>query len=114
VAPQPFINGSFESWVKNPYQSVTVSYDVSQFPGAARVYVEFSQANREFSNPNGNGPDPFRQTYTYGPPGRGQVYFQPVSVLPGWGTYSIRIVPLDANYNGLSLLSNSSRMMLRP
>ena len=93
---------------------MALTYDVSQFPGAAEVYIEVSKPGQPFSNPNGTSPDPNRQAYGYGPPGRSGIYFTPSQSLPSWGTYYVRIVPIDANHRGLALLSNSSVLVLSP
>ncbi len=75
--------------------------------------IELSKPNREFTNPNGTAPDRvnglgtkvFRRVY-------GIYNFIPQQELPGYGTYQIRVIGLDANQRPVSRFSDSFRLFL--
>jgi hypothetical protein len=99
----------------NPRATIPIDYDVSEFPGAAGVYIEVSGVNREFMDPNGTQPDP---THTAGGSQRGvrgRLFVMPAQNLPaGWGTYSFRVIPLNAAGNqAVGRFSSSSRLIMR-
>lgn len=115
-AHPPLLNGFTDIVVNNPNAPVTFSFDVSEYAskGAVGAYVEVSQANREFVNPNGNQPDPNRLTYGTFNTLKSTFQFVPAQTVPTWGVYSFRVIPLNQQRLGVSGFSNSSKMRLQP
>ncbi len=116
IAKQPTLNGQLELSTSNPNNPVTIAFDISEFgsQGAAGAYIEISQPNREFSNPNGDSPDPQRLTYAMVNGLTGNVTFVPARTLPNWGTYAFRVIPLNNQRFPVGKFSNSSHLKLMP
>ena len=113
TAAEPKLNGQILLATSDPYQQVVITYDVSNFTNVAGVYIEVSKANTPFSNPNGTTQDP----NAFGGVGvrgaQGQYAFIPAQTLPSWGTYYVRVIPLDASGRvALGKFSNPSKLML--
>ncbi len=103
--------------VRNPYQQIAIDYDVREFAsvGAAGIYFEFMPPGREFSTPNGNTPDPSRLIWSGQTGLTGRFYILPARNLPGWGTYSMRVIPLDrTGMRAVGKFSDSSKLILSP
>lgn len=115
IARAPVGAGGQTTVVTNPYARVEFGYDTSEFPGAAMVWFEISAADRDFLEPNGTRPDPYRTVGTLLRGSRGGFYLIPARVLPGWGVYSVRVIPVDAAGNApVGRFSNPARLILRP
>jgi subtilisin family serine protease len=113
--PTPTLEGRQELVVTNPYVPVRLQYNVSQFPAAAGVYMEISRPNAEFILPNGTQPDPYRLNYSSNAGAIGYFTIYPIQAMPGWGTYKIRIIPLDRSFQqAVGRFSNSAVLVLRP
>ncbi|MBS1960660.1 MAG: hypothetical protein JST04_00480 [Bdellovibrionales bacterium] len=114
IARPPLSAGQSTVVVTNPNARVEFAYDVSEFPGAAGVWFEFSAPNRPFVEPNGITPDPYR---TIGAALRGPrsgFYVIPGRALPGWGTYQIRVIPLDSTgKRAVGRFSNPSMLIFQ-
>ncbi len=116
IANAPLLNGQSNLSSNNPWASVTVQYDVSSFQAAnaGGVYIEVSQPNRSFSNPNGASPDPQALGGVSIANLRGSYTFLPGRQLPNWGEYQIRIIPLDrTGRNAVGKFSNSATLSLQ-
>ena len=114
VAATPLLNGQPSLHATNPNEGITVSYDVSAFSGAYGVYFEVSRANTPFANPNGSTPDTNRLSYAMGVGVRNSLVTIPARDLPGWGTYSFRVIPLTQSSSPLGRFSNSATLVLSP
>lgn len=115
IAVTPRLNGFTNLRLRNPNQNVRINFDVTNFKNAVGIYYEVSGQNRKFSNPNGVQPDPSHTGGQTIRATRGSVNLLPARQLPGWGTYEIRIIPLDATgQNAVGLFSNSAILELRP
>lgn len=115
IAKQPTVAGQITVVSHNPYQTIPVDYDVSEFQDAGGAYLEFSAPNQEFSEPNGTKPDPFASKGGGQPGVRGRFFVIPIRHLPGWGEYSFRIIALDVTGNyAVGKFSNSSKLVLTP
>ncbi len=111
----PLLNGQLELFETNPGLPLVISYDVKNISGAGGAYVEISKVNTPFSNPNGTNPDPQRLAYHHFRGVRGKWTLVPKTNLPGWGTYYIRVIPLDPPLaRALGKFSNSSAVHLNP
>lgn len=94
---------------------IYVQLDVRQFPRAAGVYMEVSQPNQPFPNPNDVVPFPgsligleMRGTY-------GVTVLSPQNQLRGYGVYYVRVIPLDASgHQAVGRFSNPSILQLVP
>lgn len=114
-ASPPLLNGATDLRMNNPTFAVDITFDVSAIAGAGGAYIEVSRPNQEFSNPNGNQPDRTALGGTQVRGLQGWVRIVPYQQLPGWGTYSIRIIPLDpTGRRAVGNFSNSSRLILLP
>lgn len=94
IAPTPTIGGSTDVTVR-PGQVVAIDYDVSAFANADGAYMEIVGPNREFQQPNGTPPDPYRLFWGAQPGKRGR--FTLTRPLPAFGGYRARVIPLTAN-----------------
>ncbi|MDZ4662759.1 MAG: S8 family serine peptidase [Pseudomonadota bacterium] len=114
-AQTPLLNGATDITINDPNSAVTFSFDVSEFAGQGAIgaYVEISQANQEFSNPNGNQPDPNRLTYGNFNTLNSTFQFIPGRTVPNWGVYSFRVIPLNQQRLGVAGFSNSAKMRLQ-
>jgi hypothetical protein len=114
IARPPLGPGGETTVVTNPSARVVFQYDTSDFQGAAGIWFEVSAPNREFSDPNGVTPDPSRTIGAALRGARGKFYLVPGNSLPGWGTYSIRLLPLDSTgKKALGKFSNPARLILQ-
>ncbi len=115
VAMNPLINGQLAGGSNNPNLAFYINYDVSNFAGAGGVYIEVSRPNMSFSNPNDYNPDPYALGGFQLRGVRGWASMTPAVNLPGWGVYSIRIVPLDVTgQRAVGRFSNPSRYSILP
>lgn len=115
IAPTPTFDGRTEIVVTNPYLPVRLQYNVSQFTGAAGVYLEVSRPNSGFISPNGTQTDPYRLNYSSNMGTTGFFTIYPIQALPGWGTYQVRIIPVDRSFQQpVGRFSNSAVLNLRP
>lgn len=96
VAPQPTIYGLTEVAL-SPWSYIPIEYDVSRVPGARSFYLEVVGPNGSVQDPNGYTPDPGRIYWTSGYRTRGVVYVNPLWSFPYYGTYLIRVIPLDSS-----------------
>jgi hypothetical protein len=111
IAKAPLLNGQAGLSISDGNQSVRITFDVSEFSGAAGVYIEVSRPNQPFSNPNTEQQDP----NALGGAGvrgmRGEFSFTPASQLSGQGTYYFRVIPLDSSgRKAVGKFSNSVTM----
>lgn len=113
IAKTPLIFGQTNVVVTNPNLQVPVDYDVSNFPTATAVYFEISKPNQGFVEPNGVNPDPNRLMGIQGRAPIGKFMVIPVQHLPGWGAYSMRILPLSNN-QPVGRFSSPVVLFLRP
>lgn len=115
-APAPLLGGQSTLVINNPYVQIPVDYDVSAFAavGATTVYFEVSRPNTPFQAPGGVTPDPYRLIYTLSPGVRNRIIVYPPQHLPGWGTYFMRIIPLDAYAQPVGTFSAVATLVLRP
>ncbi len=112
IANAPTIRGS--DVVTNINARLEFTYDVSSFPGAKGIWLEFTRPNRDFSEPNGVNPDPGRALGAALAGNRGGFFIIPATQLPGWGNYSVRIIPLDSTgRRAVGKFSNAKRFTLR-
>jgi hypothetical protein len=113
---KPLLVAGFRDYVlRNPYLNVPIAYDVSEFRNAGGVYLEFLQPGREFLQPNGTVPDPYRISWLTRRGSAGVLNLLPISALPGWGAYSMRVIPLDqSGMNPVGRFSDSSHLILMP
>ncbi len=97
IAKAPLLNRKRTLPINNPWQAVTVRFDVSEFKdaGAVGVYIEASRPNRSFSNPNGTARDPAAPKGVSLRALRGEYTFLPGRQLPSWGVYQIRVIPIS-------------------
>ena len=108
-------NGQTTMKVTNPNVRVDFGYDTSEFAGAGGIWFEFSAPNRPFSDPNGVNPDPARTVGAAIRGARGGFYVIPARALPGWGTYFVRVIPLDSTgKRAVGRFSNPSTLILSP
>ncbi len=115
VASTPSLNGQSTLNVTNPYQTITFSFDVSNFPNAAATYYEVIGPNINFSQQNGIMPDPRHLAGTILPITKGGFYFMPARSLPGWGTYYFRVIPLNSTgQTAVGQFSNTAVLNLHP
>lgn len=114
IAKAPMLNGQPQLVMTNPTAMLSISYDVSEYPQAYGVYIEFSKPGGGFSNPNGQTPDPYRQTYIMSAGLSNTVNVRPVDGLPGWGVYQIRVIPLTQQSQPVAGFSHPSALTLRP
>ncbi|HLE00453.1 MAG TPA: hypothetical protein VJB59_09345 [Bdellovibrionota bacterium] len=115
IARTPLLLGQTHLVLTNPYTAFPIQYDVSEFPAAFGVYVEVSQPNREFIVPNGTIPDPYRLFWFSRMGVRGDLIMTPIRDLPGWGTYSVRVIALDSSgMSSVGRFSNSAKLVLSP
>ncbi len=114
-APTPLLNGVVEITANDPNAPITFSFDISEFAaqGAVAAYVEISQGNREFANPNGNQPDPNHLSYSNFNMLKNTFQFVPARTVPNWGVYSFRVIPLNQQRLPVTGFSNSARMRLQ-
>jgi hypothetical protein len=114
AATTPNVNGQTSVSTNNINNAIPIKLDVSNFNGAKAMAFEVSKPNQQFSNPNGTAPDQanghllqiFQST-------RGTYNLIPAQHLPGWGTYQIRVIALDASQNAISKNSNSFILNLK-
>jgi len=114
IARAPTFNGQTQWVTNNPYQAISIEYDVSSFSGAGGIYFEVSRPNQTFSQPNSTTPDPqaFKGFAQAGV--RGQLQLTPAQHLPGWGIYQMRIIPLDqTGQKAVGRFSNASTLAIR-
>jgi subtilisin family serine protease len=115
IANTPLFFGQSTSYVTgNPTLQIMIDYDVRNFPGATSAGFEVSKANVGFSNPNGTAQDANHYSYAFGPTPNGRFGIVPTTNLPGWGTYQLRVIPLDAQRRPVGRFSNSAILTLRP
>jgi hypothetical protein len=108
-------NGQTTVIATNPNLRVDFGYDTTEFPGAAGIWFEVSAPNRPFSEPNGITPDPARTIGATLRGARGGFFMIPARVLPGWGNYQIRVIPLDSTgRRAVGRFSNPATFILRP
>jgi hypothetical protein len=114
TAKQVTLNGQIELASSDPNAAVTIAYDVDEFVsnGAVGVYIELSQPNQEFSNPNGTTPDPNRLNYAMLNNTKGTLSFVPSRTVPSWGTYALRVIPLNSQNYAVGKFSSSSHLKL--
>ena len=99
----------------NPYIPIRLQYDVSEFQGAAGVYLEVSRPNTGFTVPNGTQTDPYRLNFSTSAGTIGYFTIYPIQAMPGWGTYQIRIIPLDRSFQQpVGKFSNPAVLVLQP
>lgn len=114
IARQPLMGGAASVVVRDPRQTVFIDVDVSEFAGAGGVYLEISRAGQDFSNPNSTNPDPMQLRSAALRGVRQRFFLNPAQALPGWGVYSLRVIPLDAlGTRAVGRASNSSRLILQ-
>jgi len=91
------------------YAPITISYDVSRMSGAAGIYFEMSRPNQPFSQPNGTQPD-MLHTAGFAKAGvKGTIGLVPAQHLPGYGSYFVRVIALDASgRQAVGVFSNTS------
>lgn len=115
IARAPLLNGQAQLHLRNPNQAVLVRFDARQIAGAGGVYMEVSAPNQPFPNPNDVKPAPGS---SYGATFRapmGTLVILPSRHLPGWGQYSIRIIPLDRQLRrSVGRFSDSAVLTLSP
>jgi kumamolisin len=115
IAKAPLIGGVSSFVTQNPFQQIPIDYDVSNFPGAGGVYLEISQPNKSFAIPNGTAPDPDRLQFANFAGATGRGFIVPAIALPGWGDYSIRVIPLNATGQApVGLFSDPAHLVLAP
>ena len=115
VAPPPLLNGMRTLRLQNPNMVVPITLDVSRMSGAVGVLLEISKPNQQFSNPNGNRPDPVNGLGYESARGTSHVYrLLPARMLPSWGIYQVRVMALDARGFPLGNFSETSVLMLFP
>ncbi len=113
IARQPLMGGAASIVVRDPRQTVFIDVDVSEFVGAGGVYLEISRAGQDFSNPNSMKPDPMQLRSASLRGVRQRFFLSPAQALPGWGVYSLRVIPLDSSgTRAVGRASNSSRLIL--
>ncbi|OFZ78312.1 MAG: hypothetical protein A3K03_03575 [Bdellovibrionales bacterium RIFOXYD1_FULL_44_7] len=115
IAETPTIAGYANAVVTNPYVSIPIDYNVSNFRLARGVYLEVSRPNQLFLEPNGYNPDSFRLVWATQAGTVGRFFLTPVQSLSGYGVYSIRVIPLD--YSGrypVARFSHSAFLDFRP
>jgi subtilisin family serine protease len=113
TARAPTIFGQTLIVLTNINQQIAIDYDVSEFMKATAVYFEVSKPNQGFSDANGTTPDPNRLLWAQGPAPSGRFFILPATQLPGWGTYSLRIIPINSVQQPIGRFSNSSVIFLR-
>jgi hypothetical protein len=91
------VNG-YPGWeTSSPNSPIVVTYNVNQFPGTTQVYIEVSKPGVALAPPpEGVWPDPNHLFGFLQPVGSGQWEFVPSQILPTWGVYQIRIIPLTS------------------
>lgn len=115
VANTPTVNGQTQIVSTNPNMQIPISINVSNFPGAVGVAFEISKPNATFSNPNGTQPDPQNGLGLKVMSGTSGIFtILPARQLPGWGTYQMRVIPLDKNRQPVGKNSDSFTLVLRP
>jgi hypothetical protein len=111
IARAPTFSGQNQLVVRNPYGSVSIEYDVSAITGSAGIYFEVSRPNQAFSEPNSTKPEPNVTTGFSRAGSTGQLWLVPAQHLPGWATYQMRVIALDASGRvAMSRFSNSSTL----
>ena len=114
VARQPLMGGVTSVVVRDPRQTIYIDVDVSEFAGVGGVYLEISQPGRDFSPPNSTTPDPARLRSAALRGARNRFFVNPAQALPAWGTYFVRVIPLDGSgTRAVGRASNSSRIILQ-
>ena len=114
IAPAPAINGQSQFKLTNPNQQISVTYDVTRVAGAVGIYFEVSKANATLAGPNGVTPDPNRLGANLVTGVTGNWTFTPAQVFPGWGAYSMRLIPLNQQEQPMALFSNPAVLLLSP
>lgn len=115
VTPAPLVRGQSQLTINNPYSTVQVTFDVSSVKGAGSVYIEVSQPNAVFQEPNGINPDPYALMNQWVSGTIGSVTIVPVQNLPTWGSYQIRVIALDgAGQNAVAAFSNAAVLNVFP
>ncbi len=115
IAAAPLLAGKTQLFTRNPYAAIPVDYDVSGFKQSGGVYFEISSPNRPFSKPNGELPDSVHSAGFLKAGTRGRISVLPAQNLPGWGTYQIRVIPVDRQgQKAVGRFSNSSTLIISP
>jgi hypothetical protein len=114
IARAPTFGGQTQAVTTNPYQAIPIEYDVSNFTGAAGIYFEVTKPNQTFSQPNSTTPDSNAFTGFARAGARGQFFVVPAQHLPGWGSYQMRLIPLDqTGKKALGKFSNASTLVVK-
>lgn len=115
IAAAPLLAGKTQLTSRNPYAAIPVDYDVSGFSQSGGIYFEISSPNRPFSKPNGDLPETSHTAGFLKAGTRGRINVFPAQNLPGWGTYQIRVIPVDRQgQKAVGRFSNSSTLTLSP
>lgn len=114
-ARAPMVMGSTQYSTHNPSGLITIEYDVSEFKQAGGIYFEMSKPDQVLAGPNGTTPDPAAGAGFAKAGARGKIQLVPSQHLPGYGSYQIRVIPLDATgKKALGRFSNPSTLQVLP
>jgi hypothetical protein len=115
-ASSPLLNGQTSFQQASQTAPIILEVDVRNIPGAVNFYVEISRPNQRLANdPSGVAPDmqSLKRWVAKGTYGRYTII--PRSYLPGFGTYEIRVIPLDASSShAVGRFSAPSILVLSP